>query len=417
MQKTEIRRTFPPGAKIFNEGAPGDCAYIIESGEIEISIRRDDRDLVLARRGVGEIFGEMAIIDAAPRSASARAVVETTMLLLTEAQLQNRMKHLDPVLRMVLGVVLERFRASMQSMRSDAPAAKTAPSDGADAGDEDGPQDENLFSAAIQQVELEQELRRGIADGQIVFFYQPLIDSDDQRVMGYEALARWNHPERGMLPPGAFIQVAEASGLVRQISRCAVEAACRAAARLRAAPDGAHLFISANVTAEDICDPAFFDHVALCLELAGLAPDGLFLELTETTLIENADQALEMLGRYRALGVGVSIDDFGAGYSNFGYLARYPVQCLKIDKSVVDQVSCDAAVRDDCKGGKLVRIIATMAEVLGLKIVAEGVETAEQALILRDLGCHQLQGYHFGKPAPLVFADLDGDSAPAAVSR
>lgn len=395
--ETDIRRTYPAGVTIFEEGAPGDCAYVIEQGEVEISIRRDDRDVVLAHRHAGEIIGEMAIVDAALRSASVKTVTECNVLVLTRDQLQSRLSRMDPVLRMVFGVILDRFRDSLKGIRGDSQvAAPSAPIAGPG----------ETFRSAIDRIELEQELRRGVAAGEIEFHHQPLICAASRRTIGYEALARWRHPENGLVGPGRFIPVAEETGLIHEISRLAVASAAAAAARLRReAADQRDMYISANVTPEDLCDPAFFDYVCDCLGAADLAPDGLVLEITESTLIENADQASAMLHRYRELGVGVSIDDFGAGYSNFNYLALYPFRSVKIDKSVVDQIADgeeEAASGDPDRGEKLIRAIVMMAHGLDFKVVAEGVETAQQADALGRYGCETLQGYFFGKPQ-LIF--------------
>lgn len=385
MWKSEIRRKVLAGDVIFPEGQVGDCAFVIEEGLVEISVDRGGERVVVAQRGVGEIFGEMAIIDAAPRSATVTAVADCSLLVLTREQLQSRLRGLDPVLRMVFDTVLQRFRAQMREVLSWAKgpiASAPAP-------------ESKEFGEAIARIELEQELRRGIERGEIEFHLQPIVRSFDYEIAGYEALARWRHPERGLLYPGDFVPVVEESGLDGALSRCAVDAACRFASRLRAERDPA-LYVSANASPDDICDPEFFEYVRDRLFEHQLEPDALCLEIVETTLITKAEETIRMLVRYRNLGVRISIDDFGAGYSNFSYLARYPVHCLKVDKSVVDQMA------DGERGVRLVEMIATMAQVLKIKVVAEGVETAEQAARLRDLGCDLLQGYYFGKPAPLT---------------
>ena len=392
MSTGEVRRSFSAGELIFQEGALGDCAYVIESGEVEISLTRDGEHIRLATRGEGEIFGEMAIIDAEPRSATVTALRDCTLLVLTYDQLQKRLRGLDPVLRMVFGTVLQRFRAQLRDCSSSADAAPP-PADKEDRPEQSA--ETGGYGEAIAQIELQHELERGIEAGQLEFHLQPIVDSDDRRAVGFEALARWRHPERGLVPPGAFIPLAEKTGLAAAISRCAVTSACRDAARLRAECDPA-LYVSANATPEDICDPAFFEFVSDRLLEFGLTADALCLEITETTLIENAEQILEMLARYRDLGVRVSIDDFGAGYSNFSYLARFPVQTLKIDKSIVDEMD------EGERGETLVEMIASMARLLDLKIVAEGVERLDQADRLRDLGCDLLQGYYFSKPKPIA---------------
>ena len=410
MPETEIRRTFPAGAVIFAEGDPGDCAYIIEHGSAEISVFRGGEKISVAERGPGEIFGEMAIIDANPRAATVTALTECRALLISREQMTNRLAGLDPMLRVVLGVVLERVRDNLGGARG--PGGDAAPMRR-----EEAERRAQTFNAAISRIEIEHELRRGIHRGQIEFHLQPIVRSSDGVVAGYEALARWRSPDRGLVSPGVFIPVAEESGLIRLISRLAVAAACGYAALSRARRGaGRKLHFSANVTAEDLCDPDFYDHVVACLAHEKLEPSALTLEITESTLLDNAEQVLAMLERYRALGVRISIDDFGAGYSNFSYLARYPVQVLKIDKSVIDQMT------EGARGAKLMEAIVNMAQVLGLTLVAEGVETAAQAAQLRDLGCDLIQGFYFGKPAPFesivaeaeVEVEVEVEEAPAS---
>lgn len=409
MALKEIRRSFLAGDVIFQEGAQGDCAYIIESGVVAISLLRDGKTVELAQRGPGDIFGEMAIIDEEPRSASVTAVTDCKLLVVTLEQLQNRLRSLDPVLRMVFSSVLVRFREQMQG----AAIGTTQKKDRSSCSDDPAAQS-SAFNAAIARIELEQELRRGIEAGQLEFHLQPIVRSGERDIAGFEALARWRHPTRGLVPPMVFIGVAEETGLTHAISRCAVAAACRDAARLRKECNPA-IYVSANATPADICDPEFFEFVSDRLMEHGLTPDALVIEITETTLIENADKTLEMLERYRDLGVGVSIDDFGAGYSNFSYLARYPVQCLKVDKTIVDQVPMHDD--DDQRGATLLQIIVSMARVLGLKLVAEGVENAWQADRLRDLGCDLLQGYYFGRPAALPPTEAEARALAEAIAN
>lgn len=434
----DIRKSFKAGARVFDEGARGDCAYIIEAGDVEISIERGGERIVLAERGAGEIFGEMAIVDDQPRTASVTALTDCRLLILSRDQLQARLRSLDPVLRMVFGVVLDRFRDSMRNMRGETSGdADDAPAPGADPTPEEasaaaedaatpapaardpqaGPAasmaaspasapaataapDETLgqdgpgavFKEVIERIELEQELVQALREDALRLHLQPLVCARALRIRGFEALARWPHPERGMIPPGIFIGMAEEAGLMPELTRWAVRAACQTLERL---PPSIAGYISVNVTAGDISEPSFFDYVREKLERHGVGPERLVLEITESSLIDQPDSAVGMLRRFRDLGVVASIDDFGAGYSNFGYLARYPVKTVKIDKSLVDHVV------EDERQAMLVRGIVMLSESLGLKTVAEGIEDVEQADRLRALGCDLFQGYFFSKPRPI----------------
>ncbi|MEL6977259.1 MAG: EAL domain-containing protein [Pseudomonadota bacterium] len=430
----DIRDSFKAGALIFAEGEDGDCAYIIEKGRVEISIKRGDERIVLAERGVGEIFGEMAIVDDQPRTASVTAVDDCQCLILSRAQLQARLRSLDPVLRMVFGVVLDRFRDSLSNMRGAGRGADE-PQDSADPGGADqglaeeglaekGAADQgvgedasappapdpssSVFREVIERIELEQELVQALDDDALKLFLQPLVCANTERVMGFEALARWPHPERGMISPGVFVAMAEEADLMRDLTRWAVRSACRILAQTPASGAG---YISVNVTAGDISDPAFFELVREQLELNRVGPERLVLEITESSLIEQPESAVAMMKQFGDLGVMASIDDFGAGYSNFSYLARYPVATVKMDKSLVDNVVTDE------RQAMLVRGIVMLAKSLGLKTVAEGIEDEAQAQKLRDLGCTLFQGYYFGKPNPIEhWADQDWSEAASAAA-
>lgn len=257
--------------------------------------------------------------------------------------------------------------------------------------------DDGLRPVTRDQLSLLGELQRAIDRDELCLAFQPKIDLSTGAICGAEALLRWQHPSRGLLPPGAFLPFAEQAGFIRKITRWALPTAARIAAAWAAR--GAPLPVSVNVSADDLMDPAFDAYVARALQDSGLAPDLLVLEITESGFITDPQLALGRLEALRLLGVGLSIDDFGTGYSSLSYLARMPVDELKIDRSFVMAIATSVEVT------AVVRAALDMGHSLGLKVVAEGIEDAGTADRLREIGCDVGQGYLYSKP--LLQADFE----------
>ncbi len=261
--------------------------------------------------------------------------------------------------------------------------------------------DDALRVALERRVTIEDELRHAIEAGQLRVHYQPIV-STDGAVAGFEALVRWQHPERGLLYPGEFIEVAEASGLIVQLGAAVLADACRQTAYWRAnRPGCADLYVSVNVSAAQFSRPSFVPTLEDALAESGLDPDALWLELTETSIMADEESARIAMDAVRSLGVHLAIDDFGTGYSPLTYLRRFPVDALKIDRSFV------AGYGRDREDEAIVEMILTLARALDLRTIAEGVEDAAQRDWLSRLGCSALQGYYFGRPvaAEAVWAD------------
>lgn len=383
-----FRRSVAAGEIVFSEGEIGLCAYVIERGAVEISVRREGRSVPLATRRAGEMFGEMAIVDQTPRSATARAVEPCDLLVLSEPQMSRRIAALDPVMRMVLQVILERFRDTIRQISADTPPATGCCTGQAGAPGED-------HQAAIERIVLEQALEAALAAREFFLCYQPIVAARSGVVAGYEALMRWRHPRRGVISPGEFIPVAEESGVLRGMTLWAIEEVCgRLAdgpAPAGAAPD---FRVSINVSATDLCDETFFDELRRIVADRRVDPGRLAIELTETQLMANADVAAEMMARYRAFGFLLSIDDFGTGYSSLSYLAAFPADYLKIDQSFIRSM-----LRSE-RDLNLVSAMIDLGQRLGMTVVAEGVETEEERLRLVEVGCDRLQGYLFARPRP-----------------
>jgi diguanylate cyclase (GGDEF)-like protein/PAS domain S-box-containing protein len=251
----------------------------------------------------------------------------------------------------------------------------------------------------VSRLRTSNELHRALERNELELHYQPFVDLHTETLVGMEALVRWQHPTRGLLLPQEFIPLAEDGGLIVPLGIWVLKEACRQASAwhaLRAAAgfDNARINISVNVSAVQLADPGFPDQVAAAIEGSGIDPDRLWLEITESTLMRDADEAVVVLQAVRDLGLHLEIDDFGTGYSSLSYLQRFPVECLKIDRSFVadlDQRSDNAAI---------VRAIIGLGASLGLPIIAEGVERRGQVARLQSLDCHLAQGYLFGKPLP-----------------
>jgi len=255
--------------------------------------------------------------------------------------------------------------------------------------------DEALRIAVESRLETQNDLRHAIDDGQVRAFYQPIVDSAAGVVVGFEALARWEHPVRGLLAPGAFIDVAEETGLIVPLGARMLALACAQLARWRdERGERSGLYVAVNVSGTQFTHPSFVPTVAAVLAETGLDPDALWLEITETSIMADARTTADTLGAIRALGVHLAIDDFGTGYSSLAYLRRFPVESLKIDRSFV------AGIGRSREDEAIVDMILGLARALGLHVVAEGVETADQFAHLRRLGCALVQGYHFGRPMP-----------------
>lgn len=246
---------------------------------------------------------------------------------------------------------------------------------------------------AFERLTLEHSIRQAVDRGEFVVYYQPRIDLRTERIVGVEALVRWEHPQLGLVPPNQFIPLAESTGLIVPIGEWVLRTACEQNVRWRAA--GFHdLRMAVNLSSVQFQRPGLLESVRNILDDSGLDPQGLELELTESMLMQDAQQTVETLKDLKSLGISLSIDDFGTGYSSLSYLRRFPIDALKIDKSFIREVTSNG---DD---SAIVTSIILMGHSLKLKVVAEGVETKSQLTFLKVLQCDEVQGFLFSKPVP-----------------
>lgn len=388
MGAASARRTFARGSRIFVEGDAPDVAYLVESGRIEVWTVQGSRRLTLSYLGPGEILGEMAVIDRAPRSASADALTDVVVTEIRADQLRERLDEADPVLRGLLIGLLSRYRRGLRVARG---------------GKLDEPDDDR--AAAEQQrrvadkIRLERELLEALERDQLRVVFQPIYDLQLRAIAGFEALVRWDHPTRGAVSPTEFIALAEETSLIVPVGEYALRRSCQSLAELDArTPAGPRPWIAVNISARQSLVPDFADLLARTAEEAGLDPSRLKAEITESLALDYP-RVSELIARCRAHGISVALDDFGTGHSGLGHLHRLDFDSIKLDQAFVQTLP------GDHKAAALVRGIASLLHGLGAEVVAEGVEHLAQARALKSYGVRYLQGWLVGRPIDPTISD------------
>jgi diguanylate cyclase (GGDEF)-like protein len=260
--------------------------------------------------------------------------------------------------------------------------------------------DQKMHTRAVTLLQLETDLRYAVERDELELYYQPIIGLDEVKLTGFEALVRWNHPQRGLVPPNEFIPMSEDTGLIIPITLWVLRTACLQIVEWqRRAPENESLAISVNLSGKHFAHPDLVGQIETILKETVLKPTCLKLEITESAVMENAENAIAMLKQIRDIGVQLSIDDFGTGYSSLSYLHRFPINTLKVDRSFV------GSMEDGSENGEIVRTVIALAKALNLDVVAEGIETIHQLHQLRILGCEHGQGYLFSRPLPALEID------------
>jgi diguanylate cyclase (GGDEF)-like protein len=259
--------------------------------------------------------------------------------------------------------------------------------------------DKEMHLNALARLQIHNELRDAISAGDLVVYYQPVLGLNDLRVRGFEALARWQHPEKGLLGPGAFIPIAEETGLISELGAHVIRTVCKQLAEWKAA----HFplaWVSVNLSAHQFQNEHLVADIMRNIVEAGADPSRLFIEITEGTAAEHPERAFEMMSKLREHGIRIALDDFGTGYSSMSYLKRFPIDTLKLDRSFIKGLP---ESQDDAA---IATTVINMARSLGMKVVAEGVEDERQAMFLRLQQCDEVQGFLYGKPMPVRNATL-----------
>lgn len=387
MDSEKNKKFFEAGEVIMVQGDPGDCAYIIESGRVEILIENKNGEIqYVGSRGPGTMIGEMAIMDNAPRTATIRAIEDCDLLEITQEDFALRLENADPVLQMTTQVILTRYRDMVQRSQiiGDPPRLNEA---------EDLERTYAEGSTAVETIKITNDFEAALKTKEISLHYQPIINLRDGHISGFEALMRWQHPEKGFISPATFIPVIEESGLIVKASAWALKESLMALTRIEHRAGFNHqLFMSVNFSSRDFATDDFVDSIYETISASDVAAEQVHLEITERLLMGQPDNAKDTLSMCQKAGMSISIDDFGTGYSSLSYLHYFPIDTLKIDRSFVkDMMNNESSMA-------LVKSIIGLGKSLNMKIIAEGVENQEEAVALRELGCDSAQGYYYSKP-------------------
>lgn len=366
-----------PGECLFRQGDAGRDGYIIVRGRVRITAERRGFVSIINELGPGEMLGELAIIDGGPRTATATALEPTELSKVTDSQIAERISRADPVLSLLIRQVIRHLRREIHDFVIPI---------------------EEAPNPTVERMRMEGELGWAVERAELELWYQPIVDLEDRRIAGFEALVRWRHPERGLVSPADFIPLAEESGLVVPIGAWVMQEGARGLRKIdESMRDGKPRFMSVNVSGRQLDASGFLEDVQAAVEDAAIRPERLHLELTEGVLIQN-EAARSVVQACKEYGVGLFLDDFGTGYSSLAYLNQMPFDALKIDHSFAKKLE------DDGAGLKLIRAIVGLANTLGHGVVMEGVETPAQRDAYRAMGGRLAQGYLFSKPRPM--ADL-----------
>lgn len=377
------RQNLSAGEFLFRADTPSSCGYLIEQGTVELRIHHtsgDDlvpSDIVVARLGPGELVGDISASEGLPHSVDAVALTDCVVLEIDGGQIRDRLAASDPILRMVLDGRVKRWRRLLALVRGEVVGSSVAV--GA------------TNASAHGKFLLEEQLREALREHRLEVRYQPILEIASDTIVGYEALGRWMHPERGEVAPEEFIHLAEETSLIVPVGEYVFDAAFAALDRLRAEPMP---FVAVNVSARQLASEGLIERVVERREALRLPPGCIKVEITESQALD-ADQVARVIAACHAQSIGVSLDDFGTRYSHLAHLHLLEVDTLKIDQSFV------RAMFTSDKAMQIVRAIVAMARAIGADIVVEGVETREQLQFLGDLGCRYAQGFVIGRASPL----------------
>ncbi|UXI67868.1 EAL domain-containing protein [Tahibacter amnicola] len=335
----------------------------------------------------GDLLGEMAVLDDSPRTATARALTDCTLMPIDRKQFAERLDSADPVVRALLLSQISRYRSALAQLSgqgehhaSPQAAAQQSPD----------------ALLALDKIRLESHLREALESKLLEVRLQPILDIHAKRVAGFEALTRWTHPERGPVSPADFIALAEETSLIVPVGDYVLHEVCGALRGIATPPGSPQPFIALNVSGRQLDDPGLLDRFLTVLRAHEVSPAQLKVEITESLVLDYA-QVSRIIERCHGAGMKVALDDFGTGYSNLGHLHKLQFDTLKMDQGFIRQMH-------DPRCLAIVRAVVGMADSLGCDIVAEGVETDEQLATLDSLGCKYAQGYLIGKPLPIAEA-------------
>jgi len=369
------------GQILFREGDLPTTAFLIESGSLAISTYQNGEHLLLSTLDAGALVGEMAVIDEAPRTATAIAMSDCVLLPIDRAQIAERLAGTDPIIRSLLEGQLKRYRGALAAMQGKKVEADDTP-------------DTQSETIGIGKIRLESQLREALSGRSLDVRYQPLFHVPTGKIAGYEALVRWNHPERGQISPLEFIALAEETSLIIPVGEYVFDEACSAVSRFIEAGANPTPFIAVNVSAKQLSHPGLIERIVARVEAAGVPRGSLKVEITESQAL-NYDLVRGVIELCHGHGIKVALDDFGTGYSHLTHLHRLPFDTMKIDQAFTRSMLVDT------RSMAIVEAIVRMGKAIDADIVVEGIETEEMLDALRRLECDYAQGYLIGKPQTL----------------
>ncbi|HVR81665.1 MAG TPA: EAL domain-containing protein [Luteimonas sp.] len=387
-----IRRELFAGEVLYRQGDLSDCAWLVERGAIELVSIQGRRELSHGVMGPGELLGELGMLDGAPRSATATARGDTVLLSIDHDQFLERLESGDPIVRTLVDSLLRRTRSIIANLPTDVllPA-------------EDVACDDVEERSGIDKIRLEAQLRDAIDSGTLEVRYQPIYDIGASRVASYEALVRWQLPERGQVSPAEFIKLAEETSLIVPVGEYVLDRVIEVLTGLRDAGTDPLPSIAVNLSARQLVEPGMARQIVARVQRAQLPAGTLKLEVTESRMLDYGPVAAVMQ-HCRDNGVPFALDDFGTGYSNLTHLHKLDFEFIKVDQAFARHMF------DSPRAMAIVEAIVAMAHGIGAQVVCEGVETREQLQRLRELRVRYAQGYLIGQAQPAA-AVLSGDAA------
>jgi EAL domain-containing protein (putative c-di-GMP-specific phosphodiesterase class I)/CRP-like cAMP-binding protein len=422
MEFQEFSTYFDPDEFLFEEGDAGECAYIIESGSVEVSLDKGGKKLVIATLGAGEVLGEMAIIDKFPRTATARAIERTKVTAIPLEYVEQKIDNADPTVRLFLLLIMERYREllsrlshvfegispfeldaardveanttmELKNVMTQYMAMKkriiTAVNKPVTRSEKISIGETTLQSTKILVIE-EKRLKSAFRNEEFRLHYQPIIELASKKIVGCEALVRWQHPSGKLFPPSRFIAKAEDTGLIINLGYWIAEQACSFQKRL-SDEFKQPLFVSINLSGKQFDDQLLIPTLANIMDKAGATREQIKFEITETLLVANPELANRSLNELKETGAKLAIDDFGTGYSSFSYLHRFPFDTLKVDRAFV------SAMLRNTKSNEIIKTLVNLSHDLGMDVVAEGIETEREADLLGQYNAEYGQGFYFSR--------------------
>ena len=396
--------TLKQGTRIFSKGDKRDVAYLVDRGEVHIYEEDSDntgKEKPVCKLKSGEIFGEMALIEDGKRTAGAVCGSDVELLVISPEMMHERIVGMDPVVGLIVSLLVDRYRQARIHLPEDFDTNTEIISNKSGLTDfpisQIKPSVRDIIKSpadALNELKIEQELRHAVEEEQLFPVLQPIFSLRTRQIVGFEALLRWDHPTRGVIPPGDFIPVAERTGVIQSMDKLMLSYIADITPKINelAGDKNGNIYVGVNLSGvnfenmevvEDVADVCSRDHVI---------PHQIRLEITESAFISEPDLAESILSALKSMGVSIALDDFGTGFSSLNYLHKFSIDTLKIDRTFVQQLHTQSKSLD------IVRAIVGLAQTFRMSVVAEGIENDDEILALAGVGCEYGQGFLYCKP-------------------